>query len=280
MSNVQIISGKDVALSIRKELREKIVKEGLNPGLAIVLVGEDPASKLYVKLKKKAAEEIGIDFHEYLLDSDSTTEQIQENITFLNADTSIHGIVIQLPLPKGIDEDKVINTIDSKKDADGFHPKNVALYKNGMPYIEPALVQTVMRLIDESGEDISGKKAVIVANSPVFAEPLLTSFLKRGATAVFIQKDNRKFSDIIKDSDVIVIALGVPRIIKDGDCKKGAIVIDVGINTEDGEICGDVDLPDNLEDIKNISFITPVPGGVGPVTIAMLLKNVVQLSQK
>ncbi len=280
MSNVQIISGKDVALSIRKELREKIVKEGLNPGLAIVLVGEDPASKLYVKLKKKAAEEIGIDFHEYLLDSDSTTEQIQENITFLNADTSIHGIVIQLPLPKGIDEDKVINTIDSKKDADGFHPKNVALYKNGMPYIEPALVQTVMRLIDESGEDISGKKAVIVANSPVFAEPLLTSFLKRGATAVFIQKDNRKFSDIIKDSDVIVIALGVPRIIKDGDCKKGAIVIDVGINTEDGETCGDVDLPDNLEDIKNISFITPVPGGVGPVTIAMLLKNVVQLSQK
>lgn len=279
MSDLHVLSGSDIALAIRKELRQEIAAKKLVPGLAIILVGDDPASKLYVKLKKIAAKELVIEFHEYLLDEDCSINDIKDTISFLNKDDSIHGIVVQLPLPKGFDEDDIISEIDPKKDADGFHAKNLELYKKGEPYVVPALVQTIMRFVEETGEPLSGKRAVVVANSSVFAEPLHTAFEKKGAMSQFIQPNDNGFSKILKDSDVVVVAVGSPGTVRDEDCKKDSIVIDVGINTEDGKTCGDVELPENLDDVKNIKWITTVPGGVGPLTIAMLLKNVVYFSK-
>ena len=276
---VKFINGNAIAAEIRKETRREIAEKKLKPGLAIVLVGDDPASKLYIKLKKKAALELGIDFHEYTAPKDAGESYIFEIIEWLNNDPAINGVVLQLPLPENLSEDRLISAIDPLKDADGFHKKNIETLKNGMPYIRPALLETVIRMLKETGEKLSGKHALIISNAEIFAEPLLIELPKFGVKPEYINPNNNEVLKKCGNADIIIIAVGIPAFLKDEQCKKGAIVIDIGINKVDGKTVGDVN-PDTYEKCENIKWISPVPGGVGPVTIAMLLKNVVELAKR
>lgn len=275
------IDGKAVAALVRQEVAAEVAqrttKGQVIPGLAVVLVGEDPASAVYVRNKIKACEEVGFVSRHYTFGTDLTQQALLELIDELNADAEIHGILVQLPLPKHIDVSTVIERISPAKDVDGFHPYNLGRLAAGSPTLRPCTPYGCMRLLDTYGIDVKGKKACVVGASNIVGRPAALELLMRGATVTICHIETQDLPAELKQADIVLVAIGVPRFIQADWLKPGAVVIDVGINRlEDGSLCGDVDFDAAKGKLKGI---TPVPGGVGPMTIASLLRNTLEACQ-
>lgn len=277
-----IINGKDIAAQERAALKGRVAelkgKEGVTPGLAVVLVGENPASKVYVRNKTRACEESGIRSLQHTLSEATSQTELLRLIKELNSSRDVHGILVQLPLPAHIDSGAILEAIDPEKDADGFHPYNMGRLVIGNPVMQPCTPMGIMRLIDSTGIDVSGKEAVVVGRSNIVGKPVALMLLKRNATVTVCHSKTIDIPGHVRAADIVVAAVGRARYIKGDWIKDGAVVIDVGINKlEDGSLAGDVDFEGAS---KRASFITPVPGGVGPMTIAMLLKNTVDAAER
>ena len=277
---MHLIDGKKIAANIITQVTKLIVEKALEPHLAVVLVGNDPASEVYVKLKEKACRKAGIVFHKYLIDEHESEEKILETITFLNKDPEIDAILIQLPLPKKFNQQRVIDAMDYRKDVDGFHPKNIEQYLAGMPQkILPGLSLAIWNLIESTGkENYGGKQALIIGKSDAFTEPTKKLLEDQTIHADIAHPNDPALSKKTREAHIIVTAIGKPNSITADMVSDGSIIIDVGINKlPDGTIVGDVDF-------KNVapktSYITPVPGGVGPMTVAMLLYNTTILARE
>lgn len=271
----KLISGKAVSAALRTQIREETAalreNHGIHPGLAVVLVGNDPASQIYVRNKQKACEEVGFRAFEYRLNENSTQEQLLDLIRVLNKDDKVHGILVQLPLPKHIDEQTVILTITPEKDVDAFHPMNVGRIMIGNYEFLPCTPAGVMELIDSTGVDLNGANCVVVGRSNIVGKPMAMLLLHRNATVTICHSRTRNLAEVCTGADILVSAVGKPHFIRADMVKDGAVVIDVGMNhDENGKLCGDVEF---AEVEPKASYITPVPGGVGPMTITMLLKN-------
>ena len=273
----KILSGKEVSARIKEELKTEVAdlkSKGINVGLAVVIVGDDPASRVYVNNKKKACEDLGIYSEEYALGAEATEEELLSLIDELNEKKEISGILVQLPLPKHLDEELVINRINPKKDVDAFHPVNVGKIMQGNYDFVPCTPAGVMELIKESGIDICGKECVVVGRSNIVGKPMSMLLLHKHGTVTICHSRTKDLAEKTKRADILVAAVGIPEFIKGDMVKEGAVVIDVGINrVADKKLVGDVEF-DSCE--KVASAITPVPGGVGPMTIAMLMKNTVK----
>lgn len=274
----KLIDGKQIARDIRGELKEQIkayTKQNLpTPKLVVILVGEDPASQIYVSNKGKACGWIGMDSETVLMDADVPEEVLLGKIAQLNADPSVNGILVQMPLPEGLDEETVLMAIDPAKDVDGFHPMNVGKMAIGDP---SALVSCtpagVIQLLKRSGVEISGKRCVVAGRSNIVGKPMARLLLAENGTVTVCHSRTKDMDSILKEADIFVSAIGKPKFFKGEQFKEGAVIIDVGIHRSDDGICGDVDFDSCL---GHVSHITPVPGGVGPMTIAMLLYNTVR----
>ena len=277
MTMAKILSGKTVSQRIKDELREEVKElnqKGIFPGLAVIIVGDDPASRVYVNSKKKACEEIGIYSEEYAHPAQTSQEHLLGLIEKLNAEPKINGILVQLPLPSHIDEETVINAISPKKDVDAFHPVNVGKIMIGNYDFLPCTPAGVMELIKESGIDICGKECVIVGRSNIVGKPQAMLLLHANGTVTICHSRTKNLKEKTKNADILVAAVGIPNFITGDMIKEGAVVIDVGINRiAEKKLVGDVEF-ESAE--KVASAITPVPGGVGPMTIAMLMKNTVK----
>ncbi len=275
----KVIDGKQIAKNIREELKSQISdhkEEGRVPGLAVVLVGDNPASETYVGMKEKAAEEIGIHSELHDVDSDISQEELLDLVDQLNNDDKIDGILVQLPLPDHIDELAVIEAIDPGKDVDGFHPINTGRLFSGQKDLlrfDPCTPLGIIELIERKGINIEGKNAVIVGRSNIVGKPVAHLLLERNATITVCHSRTKDLKAETLDADILVAAVGRPNFITGDMVKEGACVIDVGINRVDGELVGDVEYDSAYE---RAGAITPVPGGVGPMTIAMLMKNTVK----
>ena len=273
----KILDGKMVSQRIKDELAQEVVKlkeKGINPGLAVIIVGDDPASRVYVNNKKKACEQIGVYSEEYALPFETTEQELLNLIEKLNNDKKINGILVQLPVPKHINEETIINAIDPKKDVDAFHPVNVGKIMVGNFDFVPCTPAGVMELIKESGIDVEGKECVIVGRSNIVGKPQAMLLLHKNGTVTICHSRTKNLKEKTLQADILVAAVGIPEFIKGDMVKPGAVVIDVGINrVADKKLVGDVDF-EACE--KVASAITPVPGGVGPMTIAMLMKNTVK----
>ncbi len=271
---MKLIDGKSLALSIREEVKNEVANLPSPPGLAVLLVGDDPASHLYVGLKEKAAQEAGIKTDIRRVDASTSDDELIATIQAWNTDISIHGILIQLPLPAGHDTDRVITAMDPKKDVDGFHPETIKRLKGGEATVLSPVHEAVLRLIAATNLDPRGKGATILANSQTFAEPL-THLLQRAGFVTAIMDPGTLDGDLLRASDVIVTAVGRPGFLAKDLVKPGAVLIDVGTTKDEhGIVRGDVDAV-SLSTIDG--WLTPVPGGVGPMTVALLMKNVVRL---
>jgi methylenetetrahydrofolate dehydrogenase (NADP+) / methenyltetrahydrofolate cyclohydrolase len=275
-----LINGKEIGQAIRNGLTERIEylnEQGISPGLAVILVGDDPASKVYVSSKQKTCEELGIYSKLITFDSNLSEQELIAEIDSLNADPSIDGILVQLPLPKQIDESKVIASITPSKDVDGFHPISVGKMMLGQDTFLPCTPYGVMKLLEHSGIDLSGKHAVVVGRSHIVGKPMGQLLLQKDATVTYVHSKTTNLKEITLQADVLVVAVGRAKLITNDYVKEGAVVIDVGMNRdENNRLCGDVD----FESVKEkASFITPVPGGVGPMTITMLMANTVQSAE-
>lgn len=269
-----ILDGKECAKQIRSEIREQTARLSRKPGLAVVLVGDNPASKIYVRNKEKQAKEVGFNFIIKSYPSKFSQEELEDVIAELNNNNVIDGFIVQLPLPPHINTEKIVNLIDPKKDVDGLTPVNQGKLLRGMSGILPATPRGIIELIKRNGIKSSGKHIVIVGRSNIVGKPLASLFLLNGemgdATVTIAHSKTKNLSDVCKMADILVVAIGKPRFITPEFVKPGAVVIDVGINRQDDKIFGDVD----FEKAKEIAgAITPVPGGIGPMTIAMLLQN-------
>ena len=273
----KLLMGKEVSARIKAELKtevENLKKEGINPGLAVIIVGEDPASQVYVRNKERACEECGIYSEKYALPAETTQEELLKLIDELNNKSSISGILVQLPVPKHIDEKTIINAIAPNKDVDAFHPVNVGKIMVGIYDFVPCTPAGVMELIKESGIDVSGKECVIVGRSNIVGKPQAMLLLHQNGTVTICHSKTKNLAEKTKNADILIAAVGIPNFIKGDMIKEGAVVIDVGINRlENKKLCGDVEF-ESAE--KVAGAITPVPGGVGPMTIAMLMKNSVK----
>ena len=273
----KILSGKEVSARIKEDLKAEVQdlkNKGVNVGLAVVIVGDDPASRVYVNNKKKACEDLGIYSEEYALPKETTEEELLSLIDELNEKKEISGILVQLPLPKHLDEELVINRINPKKDVDAFHPVNVGKIMQGNYDFVPCTPAGVMELIAESGIDICGKECVVVGRSNIVGKPMSMLLLHKHGTVTICHSRTKDLSEKTKRADILVAAVGIPEFIKGDMVKEGAVVIDVGINrVADKKLVGDVEF-ESCE--KVAGAITPVPGGVGPMTIAMLMKNTVK----
>jgi methylenetetrahydrofolate dehydrogenase (NADP+)/methenyltetrahydrofolate cyclohydrolase len=269
-----IIDGKRISAEIKDEVKleaEVLKAKGIEPCLAVILVGSDPASQVYVRNKKKACEYCGIKSLSYELDENTSEAELLELIDKLNADKSCNGILVQLPLPKHIDENKVLLRILPEKDVDGFHPYNVGLLSIGKADLKACTPAGCIELIKRSGVDINGKSCVVVGRSNIVGKPVGMLLLAENGTVTTCHSRTRNMAEICASADILVAAVGKPNFIKAEMVKEGAVVIDVGINRLDnGKLCGDVDFA-AVE--GKAGYITPVPGGVGPMTIAMLMKN-------
>ena len=267
-----ILSGKDLAKKIKLEIKDKIQRNywGLVPTLEVIIVGNDPASEVYVKQKEKACKEIGINSKITKFDIDISEEELLDYIKQLNQNTNINGILVQLPLPKHISEQKVLETISKEKDVDGFHPLNVANLWQKIPCTIACTPKGILRLIDETKIDLTGKKAVIIGRSNIVGLPVSKLLLDRNCTVTICHSKTKNLKEECLSADILVVAIGRANFVTSDMVKDGAIVIDVGINRVDGKLYGDVDF-ENVKD--KCSFITPVPGGVGPMTIACLMEN-------
>lgn len=270
-----LINGKevsaDVKLRVKNETQKIYNENGIKPGLAVIIVGNDPASRVYVNSKKKACEEVGFNSYEYALSEETTQEELVELVNKLNNDKNVNGILCQLPLPKHLDENAIINTIKPEKDVDAFHPFNVGKIMIGEFAFLPCTPAGVMELIDSTGVEISGKNCVVIGRSNIVGKPMTMLLLHRNGTVTICHSKTQNLNEICKNADILVAAVGKANFVKADMVKKGAIVIDVGMNRlNNGKLCGDVDF-EEVE--KKASYITPVPGGVGPMTIAMLMQN-------
>ena len=274
-----ILDGKALSAKIRAELKEKlpeiINKKGRAPSLAVVLVGDDPASAIYVRNKKNDCAEIGITSLEYGLGADTEEEELLSLIDTLNADKGVDGILVQLPLPKHLDEKTVINRISPDKDVDAFHPVNGGLLLKGENKFLPCTPAGVMRLLDEYNIEIEGKRCVVIGRSNIVGKPMALLLLQRNGTVTVCHSKTKDLASFTREADIIVAAVGRAKLLKGDMIKEGAVIVDVGMNRSDGKLCGDVDFE---ECEKKASYITPVPGGVGPMTRAILMENAVAAS--
>ena len=270
----KIIDGKTISLDIQNEVKqiaENLVEKGVKPCLAVILVGQNPASQVYVRNKKTACEYCGIKSLSYELDESISEKELLDLIDKLNENKECNGILVQLPLPKHIDENKVLLRISPEKDVDGFHPYNVGLLSIGKAELKACTPAGCIELIKRSGVDISGKNCVVVGRSNIVGKPVSMLLLAENGTVTICHSKTKDIKAVCKEADILVAAVGIPNFIKGDMVKEGVVVIDVGINRlENGKLCGDVDF-EEVE--KKASYITPVPGGVGPMTIAMLMKN-------
>jgi len=277
----KIIDGKAIAQQVRAEwkLRANALKaRGTTPGLAVIIVGDDPASKVYVANKVKACAELGLHSEHIVLPADTTEATLLARIEALNNDPKIHGILVQLPVPKHIDSSKVLNTISPDKDVDGFHPANVGALVTGNKRFAPCTPWGCMKLLEKAGVSIEGKHAVVVGRSNIVGKPMALLLLQANATVTICTSKTVNLAKHTRDADILVVATGKAKMISGDMVKPGAAVIDVGMNrTPEGKLCGDVD----FNAAKEVAgWITPVPGGVGPMTITMLMANTVQAAER
>ena len=268
------IDGKQISAQIKDELKERVEKENLEVTLAVIQAGNDPASTVYVGNKKKACEYIGIRSLAYELPEETPEEELLQLIKELNDRDDVNGILVQLPLPAHMDEDKVIQTISPKKDVDGFHPQSVGALSIGQPGFISCTPAGVIQLLKRTGVEIDGKECVIVGRSNIVGKPMALLMLRENATVTVCHSHTKDLKEVTKRADILIVAIGKPKFITKEYVKDGAVVIDVGIHRgADGKLCGDVD----YDDVAPITHaITPVPGGVGPMTIAMLMNNCVE----
>mgnify|MGYP002797689409 FL=1 len=271
---MNIIDGKAVSAAVKDEVKEQVAalkKDGGVPCLAVVLVGDDPASKVYVRNKKRACEYCGIKSLEYILDKTASEQQLLDLIDVLNNEPTVHGILVQLPLPPHINEQKIINAISEQKDVDAFHPANVGRLMTGNPDFLPCTPAGVMEMLKKYNIETAGKDCVIIGRSNIVGKPMAMLMLMANSTVTICHSKTKNLKEKCLSADILIAAIGKPKFVTADMVKDGAVVIDVGINrTEDGKLCGDVDFD---EVSKKASYITPVPGGVGPMTIATLMKN-------
>ena len=277
----QLIDGKKLAKEIREELKlevDELKKQGITPKLAVILVGEDPASKVYVKNKSKACDKAGIEFEEYLLSANTTEEELFDLIQKLNNKDDVDGILLQSPVPKHININKAFSLISPNKDVDGFNPVNVGKLTIGEDAFVSCTPYGIVKMLEAYDISVEGKNVTILGRSNIVGKPLIQCMLKKNATVTVCHSKTQNIEEILKRSDVIISAIGKAKFVKKEMVKDGAVVIDVGINRmDDGSLVGDVD----FENVSKIaSFITPVPGGVGPMTIAMLINNVVKAAKE
>ena len=277
-----VIDGKLIAAKVRAEVAQAVRDlraKGLHPGLTVVRVGDDPASAIYVRGKRKDCEEVGIRSDEHHLPATTGQAELMALIARLDADPQVHGILVQLPLPKGLDERAVLDAIDPRKDADGFHPFNVGALSIGIPGTpRPCTPAGVMRLLDEAGVDPKGKRALVVGRSNIVGKPMAAMLLERHATVTIAHSRTADLAAEVGRADIVVAAIGKAELVKGAWVKEGAAVIDVGMNRlADGRLVGDVEY---AAAAKRAAAITPVPGGVGPMTRAMLLVNTVELARR
>lgn len=272
-----LIDGKQISTEIKNELKEKVTElkqQGINGCLAVIQVGDDAASSVYVRNKKRACEYIGIESCSFELPNDTSEAQLLELIQKLNMDKKVNGILVQLPLPEQIDENKVIASIDPTKDVDGFHPQNVGALLSGLPGFVSCTPAGVIQLLKRSGISIEGKNCVVVGRSNIVGKPMAVLMLRENATVTVTHSKTQNLQQICKNADILIVAIGKPKFIDASYVKEGAVVIDVGIHRNaEGKLCGDVDF-DQVFPVANA--LTPVPGGVGPMTIAMLMYNCVE----
>ncbi len=270
----EIISGKIVSEQVKNRVKaeaEKLKEQGVNIGLAVVIVGNDPASRVYVNSKKKACEYVGFTSYEYALDENITQQELLDLVEVLNNDRKVNGILVQLPLPKHIDENAIINAISPEKDVDAFHPFNVGKIMIGDFSFLPCTPAGVMELIDSTGVEIAGKSCVVIGRSNIVGKPMAMLLLHKSGTVTICHSKTQNLKEICKNADILVASVGKPNFVTADMVKEGAVVIDVGINRlENGKLCGDVKFDEVSE---KAGWITPVPGGVGPMTIAMLMQN-------
>ena len=277
---MKILDGKAVSLKVKESVKvraDELKKFGVEPTLAVVLVGEDKASQTYVRAKEKACNEYGIKSVAHRLSENTTQNELLALINVLNLDDSIHGILVQLPLPKHIDTNVVLAAIDPRKDVDGFHAVNVGKLVSGLDGFVPCTPLGVMEILKEYGIEVAGLNAVVIGRSNIVGKPMANLLLNASATVTVTHSKTKNLKEICKNADLIVAAIGRPFFLKADMVKDGAIVVDVGINRlDDGRLVGDVDFD---EVAPKCSYITPVPGGVGPMTIAMLLNNTILAAQ-
>ena len=269
-----LINGKEIASKVTEKVKERVEKlksKGVTPGLAVILVGNDPASQTYVNSKTRTCERLGMYSVMIELEENISEEELLQHVKKLNNDEKIHGILVQLPLPKQINEDRVIATISPLKDVDGFHPENVGKMIIGQPTFLSCTPFGVMKLLEYSDIELEGKHAVVIGRSNIVGKPMGQLLLQKNATVTYCHSKTKDLHKFTKQADVLVVATGQPKMINASHLKEGAVVIDVGIHrNEDNKLCGDVDFASAKE---IASKITPVPGGVGPMTIAMLMEN-------
>ena len=276
-----IIDGKNLAKKIRQELKEEcdeLKKKNINPKLAVIMVGDDPASKVYVRNKSKACEDVGIEYEEFILKDETTQEKLIELIKKLNNDKTINGILLQSPIPKHLNINEAFKAITYMKDVDGFTPSSVGKLCIGEDTFISCTPYGVMKMFEEYNIDLTGKDVVILGRSNIVGKPLIQCCLQKNATVTVCHSKTKNLAEHTKRADVVISAIGQSKFVKEDMVKDGAVIIDVGINRgEDGKLTGDVDF-ENVE--KKASYITPVPGGVGPMTIAMLMNNVIKAAKE
>lgn len=270
-----IIDGKKTAQKILDDIKIQVAKLDKRPTIAVIIVGENPSSKIYVNIKNKRAIELGMNSLVIQMPENTTQEELETKVDDLNKNPEVNAILVQMPLPKHLDAYRIIEKIDPKKDVDGFNPENVGRLSIGLtPYAYPCTPKGVIRLLDEYNIDIEGKKAVVIGRSNIVGKPVAAMLLNRNATVIKAHSKTVDLPSVVREADIVVSAVGVPKLVKADWIKEGAVVIDVGITRIDDKLSGDVD----YENVKNkASLITPVPGGVGPMTIAMLLENTLHL---
>lgn len=278
---MELLNGKELAQKLQQEMTQEVTKlkeKGLQPGLAVILVGEDPASQVYVRNKERAANNIGMYSVVYRLPETTSEADLITKIEELNHDDKVHGILVQLPLPKHINEDLVLDTIDPAKDVDGFHPMNLGNLFAGKPTMIPCTPAGIMELIKLSGLDLAGKNAVIIGRSNIVGKPMAHLLLQANATVTICHSKTKDLPKVAKQADVLVVAIGRANFVTADFVKEGAVVIDVGINRdENNKLTGDV----KFDEVAPLtSYITPVPGGVGPMTITMLMRQTIDAAKR
>ncbi len=277
---MELMDGKELAKNIRANLKEEVEelkKKGIYPKLAVIMVGDDKASAVYVRNKSKACNEIGVEYEEFLLKADTTMDELLELIQKLNKDEKIDGILLQSPIPRHLDINEAFMAIDPKKDVDGFHPVNVGKLSLNQDCFVSCTPYGIIKMLETYNVPIEGARAVIIGRSNIVGKPLIQCLLNKNATVTICHSKTKNLEEVTKQADILIAAIGKPEFVKGNMVKEGTAVIDVGINrTDEGKLLGDV----NFEEVsKKASYITPVPGGVGPMTIAMLMTNVVKAAK-
>jgi len=274
---MHIIDGKKTAAAIRQELKDQVAaltaRHGRAPGLAVILVGGDPASQVYVRNKERACEDVGIISKGFRLPEDIPQAQLEDTIMYLNSDPAIDGLLLQLPLPKGLDSQRCLDLISPSKDVDGFHPVNMGRLALGLPCLRSCTPAGIMTLLERHGIEVAGKKAVVIGRSNIVGKPLALMLLQKNATVTVCHSRTQNIAEEVRSADIVLAAVGIPRFVTRDMVKPGAVVIDVGINRTEAGLVGDCDF-EGLRDVA--SAVTPVPGGVGPMTIAQLLVNTLE----